>query len=239
VFRNKRLLAVVPARGGSKGIKFKNLCTVGGVPLVARVGHVVAKCNFIDRAVISTDHAEIARVAVAAGLAAPFFRPDSLSGDRVSDWDVLAHALNAMEGLDNTHYDIIVMLQPTSPSRTSQHVLHTVTRLVEGGFDAVWTVSETDSKSHPLKQLVVDSEGRLEWYDPAGATIIARQQLKPVYHRNGIAYAITRSCLLEQNTIKGASTGALVIDERVINIDTEYDLELANFLMSIRTVPER
>jgi CMP-N-acetylneuraminic acid synthetase len=107
-----------------------------------------------------------------------------------------------------------------------------VTRLVEGGFDAVWTVSETDSKNHPLKQLVVDADGRLEWYDPAGATIIARQQLKPVYHRNGIAYAITRSCLLEQNAIKGARTAAVVIDEHVINIDTEYDLELANFLIS-------
>jgi CMP-N-acetylneuraminic acid synthetase len=232
-------LAVVPARGGSKGIKFKNLRTVGGVPLVALAGHVVAKCNFIDRAVVSTDHAEIARVAVTAGLAAPFFRPDSLSGDRIGDWDVLVHALNAMEALDGMRYDIVVMLQPTSPSRTPLHVRNTVTRLVEDGFDAVWTVSETDSKSHPLKQLVVDSDGRLDWYDPAGASIVARQQLKPVYHRNGIAYAITRSCLLEQNTIKGARTGAVVINEHVINVDTEYDLELANFLMSRQTVAER
>jgi CMP-N-acetylneuraminic acid synthetase len=235
VFHNKRLLAVVPARGGSKGIKLKNLRIVGGVPLVARAGHVVAKCDFIDRAVVSTDHPEIARVAVAAGLAAPFFRPDSLSGDRVSDWDVLTHALNAIEALDNALYDIIIMLQPTSPSRTDQHVRDTVTRLVEGNFDAVWTVSETDSKSHPLKQLVVDSEGLLDWYDPAGATIIARQQLKPVYHRNGIAYAITRACLLEQNTIKGGRTGAVVINDRVVNIDTEYDLELANFLINHQT----
>ena len=110
-----------------------------------------------------------------------------------------------------------------------------MTRLVVGDFDAVWTVSETDSKSHPLKQLVVDADGRLDWYDPAGGIIIARQQLKPVYHRNGIAYAITRSCLLEQNTIKGARTGVVIIDEHVINIDSEYDLELANFLMSRQT----
>jgi CMP-N,N'-diacetyllegionaminic acid synthase len=235
MFLDKRLLAVVPARGGSKGITLKNLRTVGGVPLVARVGHVVAKCNFIDRAVVSTDSAEIARVAVATGLAAPFFRPESLSGDRIGDWDVLVHTLNSMEALDGTRYDIVVMLQPTSPSRTPQHIRNTVTRLVEGDFDAVWTVSETDSKSHPLKQLVVDADGRLDWYDPAGGIIIARQQLKPVYHRNGIAYAITRSCLLEQNTIKGARTGVVIIDEHVINIDSEYDLELANFLMSRQT----
>lgn len=235
MFLDKRLLAVVPARGGSKGIKLKNLRIVGGVPLVARVGHVVAECNFIDRAVVSTDHPEIARVAVEAQLAVPFVRPDSLSGDQVGDWDVLVHALNAMEALDGTRYDIVVMLQPTSASRTPQHVCDTVTRLVVGDFDAVWTVSETDSKSHPLKQLVVDADGRLDWYDPAGGIIIARQQLKPVYHRNGIAYAITRSCLLEQNTIKGARTGVVIIDEHVINIDSEYDLELANFLMSRQT----
>ena len=95
-------------------------------------GHVVAKCNFIDRAVVSTDNAEIARVAVEAGLAAPFLRPDSLSGDRIGDWDVLVHALNSMEALDGTRYDIVVMLQPTSPSRTPQHVRNTVTRLVDG-----------------------------------------------------------------------------------------------------------
>jgi len=234
MFGSKRVLAVVPARGGSKGIKLKNLRTVGSVPLVALVGQVAEQCEFIDRAVVSTDHEEIARVAVTAGLSAPFFRPESLSGDRIGDWDVLTHALQAMEALDGARYDIVVMLQPTSPSRTSQHVRDTVTRLVEGGFDAVWTVSETDSKGHPLKQLVVDAGGRLDWYDSAGATIIARQQLKPVYHRNGIAYAITRSCLLEQKTIKGARTGALVIDEPVINIDTEYDLELADFLVARR-----
>jgi CMP-N-acetylneuraminic acid synthetase len=213
----------------------KNLRTVGGVPLVARAGHVVSKCNFIDRAVVSTDHPEIASVAVAAGLAAPFFRPDSLSGDWIGDWDVLVHALNTMEALDGTRYDILVMLQPTSPSRTPQHVRNAVARLVEGDFDAVWTVSETDSKSHPLKQLVLESDDRLDWYDPEGATIIARQQLKPVYHRNGIAYVITRSCLLEQKTIKGARTGAVIINEQVINIDTQYDLELANFLTSRQT----
>jgi CMP-N-acetylneuraminic acid synthetase len=231
MFRDRRILAVVPARGGSKGIKLKNLRPVGGVPLVARVGHVVAKCMFVDRAVVSTDHSEIARVAVEAGLAAPFFRPAWLSGDRVSDWDVLTHALTTIEAIDGTQYDVVVMLQPTSPARTPEHVRNTVARLVENGLDAVWTVSETDSKSHPLKQLVIKSDDSLDWYDPAGANIVARQQLEPVYHRNGVVYAITRTCLVEQKTIKGARTGALIIDGPVINIDTEHDLELANLLI--------
>jgi CMP-N-acetylneuraminic acid synthetase len=85
-----------------------------------------------------------------------------------------------------------------------------------------------------LKQLTVDREGGLHYYDPAGAGIIARQQLTPVYHRNGIAYAMTRQCLLDQKAIKGASTGAVVIDEPLVNIDTEFDLMLANVLASDR-----
>jgi CMP-N-acetylneuraminic acid synthetase len=103
--------------------------------------------------------------------------------------------------------------------------------LVDGGYDAVWTVSETDSKAHPLKQLTVSADGRLGYYDPAGAAIVARQQLQPVYHRNGIAYAFTRDCLLNQKTIMGAKTGAVVIDGPVANIDTELDIEWANYLL--------
>jgi len=103
--------------------------------------------------------------------------------------------------------------------------------LENGGFDAVWTVSETDSKGHPLKQLTVDREsGRMDYYDADGAAIIARQQLTPVYHRNGVAYAITRSCLLEQKSIKGANTGALVIPGVMISIDTLFDLELTEYV---------
>jgi CMP-N,N'-diacetyllegionaminic acid synthase len=232
MFQGKRVLAVVPARGGSKGVKLKNLRPVGGVPLVALAGKVAAQCDFIDRAVVSTDHEEIAKVAEGSGLLAPFRRPESLSGDRIGDWDVLSHALQEMERLDGVTYDIVLMLQPTSPSRKPQHVRACMEKLVTAGFDAVWTLSQTDAKSHPLKQFVVQPDGGMDYYDPAGADIIARQQLKPVYHRNGICYAITRQCLLEQKSIKGARCGALVIEGNVINIDTEYDLALADFLIA-------
>lgn len=227
----RRILVVVPARGGSKGVKLKNLRHLHGVPLVAMTANVVRQLDFVDRAVVSTDHDDIARACEAAGLAAPFRRPPDLSGDRIADWDVLHHALETMEGQDGVSYDVIVMLQPTSPSRTPAHVRDTVTKLVEGGFDSVWTVSETDSKAHPLKQLTVGPTGELGYYDPAGARIIARQQLTPVYHRNGIAYAITRDCLEEQNSIKGAKAGALVIAGETVNIDTEFDLRLAELLL--------
>jgi len=228
---DRRVLAVVPARGGSTGIKLKNLRTVGGVSLVALAARAALASPLIDRAILSTDHPDIAEAGRAAGLAVPFTRPEHLSGPRVADWDVLVHALTEMERQDGQRYDIVVMLQPTSPGRRAEHVKATIEKLVDGGYDAVWTVSETDSKAHPLKQLTIDQQGRLDYYDPAGASIIARQQLTPVYHRNGIAYAITRECLLGQKSIKGRSTGAVVIDEPLVNIDTEFDLVLANVLV--------
>lgn len=225
-----RVLAVVPARGGSKGISLKNLRPVLGVPMVARVGQVVQELPMIDRAVVSTDHDEIARVAESAGIAAPFRRPSEISGDRIGDWDVLVHALHEMERLDGVTYEIIVMLQPTSPLRRPQHVQSAIEMLVEGNWDAVWTLSETDSKNHPLKQLTIEDE-QLDYYDSSGNTIVARQQLKPVYHRNGVAYAITRDCLLQQGSIKGQRTGGLVLDGHFVSIDTEWDIALVEFIM--------
>ncbi|MBD3308029.1 acylneuraminate cytidylyltransferase family protein [candidate division KSB3 bacterium] len=225
------ILVVVPARGGSKGIKLKNIYPLGGKPLLVYTGEVVQHLDYIDRAVVSTDHAEIARVARSCGLDVPFYRPESLSGDRIGDWDVLHHALREIEARDKKTYDIVVMLQPTSPMRKPEHVTRTVETLIQGKYDAVWTVSLTDSKAHPLKQLVM-RDGRLDYYDPAGAQIIARQQLTPVYHRNGVAYAITRDCLLEKHSIKGDTTGVVIIDEPLANIDTAFDVRLAEFLLT-------
>lgn len=233
MIKGQRILVVCPARGGSKGIPLKNLQPFNGIPLVARVGHMVADIPEIDRAVVSTDSEEIARVAKESGLDVPFYRPEDLSGDRISDLEVLSHALIETERLDKVHYDIVVMLQPTSPLRRTEHVQGTIDMLIDGDWDAVWTVSETDSKNHPLKQLTVD-EGRLDYYDQSGKQIIARQQLVPVYHRNGVAYAIKRSCLLDQQSIKGERTGALVLEGDMVSIDTYWDLELAEYIFSKR-----
>jgi CMP-N,N'-diacetyllegionaminic acid synthase len=229
----RSVLAVVPARGGSKGIPLKNLRPVGGRPLVARAGDVATAVHEIDRAIVSTDDDEIARVAEAAGLAAPFRRPDALSGDRIGDFEVLIQALEFMEAFDKTRYDVVVMLQPTSPLRTPEMVSGTIHTLVEGNWDSVWSVSRTDSKAHPLKQLTV-TDGVMDYYDPAGAEVVARQQLSPVYHRNGIAYAITRDCLVEQRSIKGSLAGAYVVEGDHVSIDTEWDIELVEFILSRR-----
>jgi CMP-N-acetylneuraminic acid synthetase len=236
VLKGRRILVVVPARGGSKGVPLKNLRTVGGRPLVAWAGRVAAALPFVDRAVVSTDHEGIAEAAQAAGLAAPFRRPEALSGDRIGDWDVLHHALLEIERLDGLQYDVVVMLQPTSPLRRPEHVAAAVDKLIDGGYDAVWTVSETDPKHHPLKQLVLVDD-RMEYYDSRGAAIIARQQLTPVYHRNGAAYAISRDCLVNQRSIMGRRASAVVIREALANIDDEADLERAERLLAAAAAP--
>lgn len=227
----KRVLAVVPARGGSRGIKLKNLREIGGIPLVGRVGLIVKESSTIDRAVVSTDHEEIMEVAQEYGLDAPFRRPEELSGDRIGDIEVLQHALTETEADDGTIYDIVVMLQPTSLGRTAVMVDKTVGKLVETQADAVWTVSQTDSKAHPLKQLVVAQDGRLGYYDLKGANIIARQQLSPIYHRNGAAYALTREAVKSGN-LMAKNTHAYIIDDLLPNIDTAQDLMQAEFFMT-------
>jgi CMP-N,N'-diacetyllegionaminic acid synthase len=230
VINGKSVLAVVPARGGSKGLPGKNLRRVGGKSLVAWAGEVAAQVSAIDRRVVSTDSEEIAQEARAADLDVPFMRPLHLSGCQVADWPVLTHALAATEQIDRKVYDIIVMLQPTSPLRTAADVFRTIRMLEDGRWDAVWTVSQTDSKAHPLKQLTVQ-DGALDYWEQRGSQIVARQQLEPVYHRNGVAYAITRNCLVAQGTIKGARTGAYIVPGEHVSIDTEWDLELVELLM--------
>jgi len=219
----RRILAVVPARGGSKGIKLKNLQEIGGHSLVAHAAKIAREICEIDRRVVSTDHEGIAAEAEAHELAAPFRRPPELSGDRIGDWDVLQHALITCEEMDAVTYDVVVMLQPTSPLRTVENVRDTLAKLVKQDMDAVWTVSPTDLKYHPLKQLTIEDD-LMALFDPRGAKIIARQQLSPVYHRNGVAYAITRECLLQQGSIMGNKTGAVVIEDLNISIDTPDDI---------------
>lgn len=223
MYAGARILAVCPARGGSKGVKFKNLRPVAGVPIVARVGHLVRELPEIDRAVVSTDHDEIAHVAEESGLAAPFRRPEALSGDRIGDVDVLRHALETMERIDGARYDVVLMLQPTSPLRTAAHVRATYVKLVDEGLDAVWTVSPADLKYHPKKALVVGEGGSLAYYDPDGGAVIARQQLVPVYFRNGLSYAFSRPCIAERGTIMAPRSGAVITDGHAVSIDTEKD----------------
>ncbi|MBN1654549.1 MAG: acylneuraminate cytidylyltransferase family protein [Deltaproteobacteria bacterium] len=232
MLNEKTILAVIPARGGSKGVKLKNIRCIRGKTLISYVGDIVREVGFFDRAIVSTDHPEIAKAAKDVGLDVPFFRPESLSGDFISDFQVLHHAITAIERIDNRIYDVVVMLQPTCPLRKAKHVIDTVFLLDDGNWDAVWTVSPTDLKYHPFKSLLCSPAGQLYLFDDRGKNIIARQQLEPIYHRNGAAYAFRRCCLLEKKTILPERTSFIVIQELLLSIDTEEDFQTVERYLS-------
>lgn len=230
MINHHKILAVVPARGGSKGVPLKNIKLLVGLPLIAHTAQVIKEVPSIDRAVVSTDHAEIARIATEHGLTFFGNRPDSLSGDRIGDLPVLQHALEQAEAADGCRYNIILMLQPTSPIRLPEDIQGCIDTLISGGHDAVWTVSPIDLKFHPLKVLRI-SDGKMGLWDERGHQIIARQQLEPLYYRNGICYAFTRACLLETQSIYGTNAGACIVEHPFANIDTEADFLAAEALL--------
>ena len=230
MFKGKRVLVVIPARGGSKGIKLKNLRKINSISLIGLVGNCVKEIKNIDKIVLSSDHDGIAKEAKRYGIEVPFKRPKELSGDRISDWQVLNHALTAMEKIESKIFDIVIMLQPTSPLRKPFHIEKTLNHLIENNFDSVWTISKTDSKYHPKKQLILKDK-EFDFYEAEGANIIARQQLSEVYHRNGICYAFTRKCIISLKNIKGIKSGFVLIDEPSISIDNEEDLSKAEMYL--------
>jgi len=231
MYRNKKILAIVPARGGSKGIHLKNLRTINGISLVGHVGQCISKIYEIDESIVSTDNIEIARESEKFGLNVPFFRPDYLSGDRVSDYDVLVHCLEFYEKKRKEFFDIVLMLQPTSPLRTPELVGQCLKKCIDENWDSVWTVSRVDLKFHPLKQLKISEAGELNFFDEKGSNIIARQQLNETFIRNGAAYAFTRECLIDQKTIMGKKSSVIIDNKIHISIDTEEDLHIVEKLL--------
>ena len=142
----------------------------------------------------------------------------------MSDYEVLVHALSEMERIDQCRYEVVLMLQPTSPFRTVADIKKVLKELIDGNLDSVVTVSETPLSFHPLKQFVIEKD-RLQYFDEKGKSIIARQDLSPTYFRNGVAYAVTRDCLINQKTVIGKNSAAHVITQHFINIDSEADFE--------------
>ena len=226
-YLEKRILAVVPARGGSKGIPKKNIYPVLGKPLINYTTNIIEQCNFMDYAIISTDDKDIAKISC---LDFPFLRPAELSGDRVGDYPVIKHALENVEKLTGDQFDIILMLQPTSPLRTVDDIETVLKKMILGDYDSVMTVSQTDTKGHPFKQFTI-SNNQIKHWDQRGKEILARQELKPTYHKNGIAYAITRECLTRQKTLFGKRHTFSIVQRDVINIDTLFDIKLLEFLL--------
>ena len=238
--RELAVLAVVPARGGSKGVPRKNMKAIGGVSLVGRAAHLAVSLPWIDHTVISTEDAEIRAEAVCHGAAAPFVRPPELAGDEVSSEDVWRHAWLAAENFYQTRFDISLLLEPTSPLRIEADLTAVIAALTEGGHASAATVGRSPAHFTPHKALTVDGDGRLGFHMHNGAVFSRRQAIPgAVYHRNGLCYGAIRDVVVERCEIIGDDCAAVVVERPVVNIDDAFELELAEWLLARQELQAR
>jgi CMP-N-acetylneuraminic acid synthetase len=230
----KKVIAVVPARSGSKGIPHKNMQAVGGRSLIARAAQVLndPECAWIDLKLLSTDSERYAEEGRVHGLECPFLRPESLSRDDTGAVETMQQVWSQAEEYFGQRYDVLLIVEPTCPLRRASDVSATMDALLASGAHSAVAVSRLDPKYHPHKVLRV--EGRRIRYDsPAGAAVKARQSLDELYFRNGACYAITRECLFVKNEILCDDTVPHVVDRPLANIDEPLDLAFAEFLESL------
>lgn len=224
------VLAVVPARGGSKGIPRKNLAQVGGLSLVARTARVVKALPWIDRALISTDDKEIAEEGRRHGLDVPFLRPAELAGDMATAVDAWRHAWLQAERHYQMRFEISLWLQPTSPLRKPGDVERTVKAMVEGKHAAATTISEVPAHYRPQKIFTRDGAGLIHFYLDDGAKHTSRQTVPDYFTRNGLCYACRRTQVVDRGLIVEADCVGVPVEGFVPNIDDPFDLEVANWL---------
>ncbi|MEP2920605.1 MAG: acylneuraminate cytidylyltransferase family protein [Sulfitobacter sp.] len=225
-----RVLAIVPARGGSKGLPRKNIARIADVSLIARTARAVRACDWIDGAVISTDDLEFAAEARGEGLDMPALRPAELANDTAKGVDVWAHAWREAEQTHGVRYDLSVYLQPTSPFRTPTHIHDTVSALLNGQHQAATTISQVPGHYAPQKTLTLDENGVLHFYTADGAKHSNRQTTAPTWTRNGLCYAARRAHVVDQGLICESDCGAVKIEGYVANIDDPEDLLIAQLL---------
>jgi CMP-N,N'-diacetyllegionaminic acid synthase len=225
------VLAMVLARSGSRGIADKNLRIVGGQTLIARAAETLRCCTTVDAAMISTDSQAYSEEGVRHGLDAWFLRPPELSSDGATAVDTAIHALLEAEQHYRRHFEITLIIEPTSPLRRPEDIDACVQLLVESDAESVVAVSPVDVKFHPKKLLRIEM-GELRHYDAQGPTVTARQQLDTVlYFRNGVCYAVRRNTLVDDRRIFAERTLPFVIHRPIVNIDEPFELELAEFLL--------
>jgi CMP-N-acetylneuraminic acid synthetase len=180
--------------------------------------------------VISSDSDKIIKKAKSIGYKVYFKRPKKLSGDKIGDMPVLKHALVQIEKNIKKKIDYLVMLQLTSPLRKSQHINKCIKKITDNNLDSVWTVSKVEKKFHPDKQLVL-SKNKINFFTKNGKNVVARQQLKNTYYRNGAVYVFSRKAVLDEKILPKKS-GYIITEGELISIDTKEDLKKAEQIIS-------
>jgi CMP-N,N'-diacetyllegionaminic acid synthase len=229
-----RVLGIVTARGGSKGIPRKNIALLLGKPLLAYTAEAALASKRLTRTVLSTEDEEIARVGRVWGLDVPFMRPMELAGDETPTIPVLQDVVRKLEAIGEC-YDAVFVLQPTTPLRRGEDIDGAIELLERTGADSVISFVDVGEK-HPARMKFITAEGRV--IDPPFAEQFEgqrRQELPTLYLREGSIYLTRWAVLMQQNSLKGGDCRAWIVpQERACNIDTPFDLFLAEQLLKYR-----
>ena len=227
----KNILAVIPARGGSKGIPRKNIVKIGGRPLIDYTIKPALQVNRINHVIVSTEDEEIASISRGLGVEVPFMRPNHLAVDQAQSAPVVIDALYRMEEINNIKYDAVLMLQPTSPLRTSKHIEKALDLFFSQECDSVVSVVSVGG-THPFRMKRLVDDRLVNYIDQGFWDMRPRQELPPVYIRNGSIYLIERDVLINKGQMIGEKCLGMVMgDKESINIDTPLDLKLAELLL--------
>ncbi len=226
------ILGITLARGGSKGVKNKNIRHLGGKPLIDHTISEAKKSKFLTDYIVSTDSQEIKKIAENCGAIAPFIRPDELSSDTASSASALIHAVKFMENSKNLKYDYIVELMCTNPFKTSNDIDACIEKIIETRADSVIAVHELDDH-HPARIKMIEDDLIKDFVimEPNEAR---RQDLRPrAYIRSGSIYCMERAYLVDKGFRYGGkkSRPYILPPERAINIDNEIDFLVADYIL--------
>lgn len=225
-----RVVGLVPARGGSKGVPRKNARPLAGRPLLAWTAAAALAARSLDRVVLSTEDDELADIGRRHGLDVPFRREAALAADDTPMIDVIVDALDRLADAGD-RYDAVCLLQPTNPARTADDIDATVERFVASGADTAFTTLAIPAEHHPDWAYVVDPTGRLLTATD-GEPVARRQDLRPAVHREGSVYVSRTSVVRERRSLYGSVVVGHPIDpSRSVNIDTPADWERAERLL--------
>lgn len=229
-----RVLGIITARGGSKGIPGKNITPVMGKPLLAWTAEAALASERLSRVVLSTEDEAIADAGRACGVEVPFMRPPDLARDDTPTVPVLQHVVRTLAETGEV-YDAVFVLQPTHPLRLASDIDGAIALLEETGADSVISFTPVGD-AHPARMKWIDDEGRV--HDPTFGEAFEgqrRQDLPPLLLREGSVYVTRTSVLMEQGSLKGADCRAWKVPrDRACNIDEPFDLWLAERMLAAR-----
>ena len=227
-----KYIALVCARGGSKGVPGKNIRLLNGRPLISWSIHAAKSVERISKLIVSTDAEEIAQVAIEQGALVPFIRPDELAQDNSSEWLVWRHALNYLKKNGDEDIDGLVIIPPTAPLRSVQDIENCIDEFEKGNVDVVITVS--DAHRSPFFNMIKNNKhGFSSLVISPTKTIIHRQDTPEVYDMTTVAYVVSPDFVLENNGIfEGNVRSVHVPPERALDIDTMLDFKIAECIIS-------